>query len=192
MTEATATGEVSADAFDCLLRERSASLLRTSYLLTGDRALAEDLLRTALAGTRLRWRRLGDPEAGEAYALGFMARKYSSRWRRRWDPRKGSGESSDFAGDPSVDDGQAFDDDQDALRRALGTLSKRQRAMVVLRYHRNLTEDETADVFGTSVLTVRSTVARALDHLRDAAPVPSARPRVVHLDDPVPQRTATK
>ena len=187
LTEATAP-EARADAFDRLLRDRSGALLRTAYLLTGDRLLAEDLLRAALARTRLRWGRLRDEDSGEAYARGFMAKKYSSRWHRRWNPDKAT---EPHAPDSSVVD-DPTDDDQDALRRALSGLSKRQRAMVVLRYHGNLSEEETADVFGTSVLTVRSTVARALEELRDAAPVPTSRPTVVDLDDPVPQRTATK
>jgi RNA polymerase sigma-70 factor (sigma-E family) len=185
VTEATAPAEARADAFDRLVRDRSGALLRTAYLLTGDRSLAEDLLRAALARTRLRWRRLRDEDSGEAYARGFMAKKYSSRWHRRWNPDKATQPDVPAADDPAVED-------QDALRRALSGLSKRQRAMVVLRYHANLSESETADVFGTSVLTVRSTVARALEELRNAAPVPTSRPTVVHLDDPVPQRTATK
>jgi RNA polymerase sigma factor (sigma-70 family) len=82
-------------------------------------------------------------------------------------------------------------DNQDVLRRALAGLSRRQRAMVVLRFHGDLSEDETADALGVSVLTVRSTLVRALDRLRGAASAPSSRPTVVHLGDPVPQRTAT-
>jgi len=42
---------------------RSAALLRTAYLLTGDRADAEDLLQTALAKTFLSWDRIRDREA---------------------------------------------------------------------------------------------------------------------------------
>ena len=39
---------------------RSAALLRTAYLLTGDRTDAEDLLQTALAKTYLSWDRIRD------------------------------------------------------------------------------------------------------------------------------------
>ena len=42
---------------------RSAALLRTAYLLTGNRADAEDLLQTALAKTYLSWDRIRDREA---------------------------------------------------------------------------------------------------------------------------------
>jgi RNA polymerase sigma-70 factor (sigma-E family) len=180
VTEAIAAVKAGDDAFDRVLRERAGALLRTAYLLTGNRALAEDLLRTALGKTYLRRRRLPDPESAEAYTRRYMASAYSSRWHRRWNPAK----TSDPADTPLADD-------QDVLRRALADLSKRQRAMVVLRFHGDLSEEETADALGVSVLTVRSTVARALDRLRGAAPAPSSRPTVVRLDDPVPQRTAT-
>jgi RNA polymerase sigma-70 factor (ECF subfamily) len=39
---------------------RSAALLRSAYLLVGDRALAEDLLQTALVKTYLAWSRIRD------------------------------------------------------------------------------------------------------------------------------------
>lgn len=42
---------------------RSAALLRTAYLLTGQREAAEDLLQTSLAKAANRWSRLAQPEA---------------------------------------------------------------------------------------------------------------------------------
>lgn len=57
------------------------------------------------------------------------------------------------------------------LRRALGTLSERQRAVVVLRffcdlYFCDLTEAETARSLGCSVGAVRTHHARAMQRLR--------------------------
>jgi hypothetical protein len=49
-------------AFEQFVVNRSATLLRTAYLLIGDRAEAEDLLQTALLRTALKWRGVqGEP-----------------------------------------------------------------------------------------------------------------------------------
>ncbi|MDQ1675698.1 MAG: polymerase sigma-70 factor, subfamily [Actinomycetota bacterium] len=188
MTQAPAEAPAGEDAFDRLLRERSGALLRTAYLLTGDRQLAEDLLQTALTKTYLRWGRLRDVQAGEAYVRRVMATTYSSWWRRRWNDEHPTGTPPEEV----APDAYGAADDRDVLRRALAGLSKRQRAMVVMRFYGDLSETETADAMGVSVGTVKSTVARALARLRETAP-PSlfSRPTVVRIDEPVTQRTAT-
>jgi RNA polymerase sigma factor (sigma-70 family) len=60
----------------------------------------------------------------------------------------------------------ADSDLHDALWSALGQLSRKQRAAVVLRYYEDLSEAETARVLGVSVGTVKSTTSRALSLLR--------------------------
>src|SRR5688500_14687081 len=47
--------------FNGFVRARTAALLRTAYLLTGDRHAAEDLVQSALAKTHLHWHRLRSP-----------------------------------------------------------------------------------------------------------------------------------
>jgi RNA polymerase sigma factor (sigma-70 family) len=49
--------------------------------------------------------------------------------------------------------------------RALLTLPPRQRAVMVLRYYEELSEQEIADLMGISPGTVKSQAARALRHL---------------------------
>ncbi|HEX5997169.1 MAG TPA: hypothetical protein VFY84_18680 [Jiangellales bacterium] len=44
------------DDFEAFVRQRSAALARTAYLLTSDRHLAEDLLQDTLARAAERWR----------------------------------------------------------------------------------------------------------------------------------------
>jgi RNA polymerase sigma-70 factor (ECF subfamily) len=187
VTEAPAEAKAGEDAFDRLLRDRSGALLRTAYLLTGDRQIAEDLLQTALTKTYLRWGRLRDEQAGEAYVRRVMATTYSAWWRRRWNAEH----PTDTPPERTAPDAIAAADDRDVLRRALAGLSKRQRAMVVMRFYGDLSETETADALGVSVGTVKSTVARALARLRETAPtLSSSPPAIVRLDDPVAQRTA--
>jgi RNA polymerase sigma factor (sigma-70 family) len=63
----------------------------------------------------------------------------------------------------------AIDDlvaDRDRLTRALLRLPYGQRAVVVLRFWHQLSEQETADALGNSIGTVKSQASRALGKLR--------------------------
>ena len=143
---------------------RSAALLRTAYLLTGNRADAEDLLQTALAKTYLSWDCIRDREAVDGYVRRVMVNTQTSWWRRRKVDERPTDELPDRGGGR---DGTADLDLHDALWTALAALPKRQRAMVVLRYYEDLSEAETARVMGVSIGTVKSTTSRALSKLRE-------------------------
>jgi len=151
-------------AFDEYVVARSAALLRTAYLLTGNRADAEDLLQTTLAKTYLAWDRIRDHEAIDAYVRRTMVNTQTSFWRRRR-PEALYDEPPERPGR----DAHADSDLHDALWKALGRLGRRQRAIVVLRYYEDLSEAETAAVLGVSVGTVKSTTSRALALLRQDA-----------------------
>ena len=71
------------EAFSGFVAARSTALLRTAYLLTGDRGQAEDLVQTALAKTYLAWDRIADIEAVEAYVRRTIVTTNISWWRRR-------------------------------------------------------------------------------------------------------------
>ena len=149
-------------AFDALVDARATSLLRTAYLLTGDWALAEDLVQTALAKTYLRWHRLRDTEAGEAYVRRVLVTT-CGKWRRR----KWHGEvPTEALPEPSGTDPYAATDVRLAIAAALATLPAAQRAVLVLRYFEDLTETQVAAALGCSVGTVKSRASRALDTLR--------------------------
>jgi RNA polymerase sigma-70 factor (sigma-E family) len=188
MTTPVCTREFAGYEFTSYVRAKGPALLRTARSLTPNPNDAEDLLQTALTKTYLRWGRLRDVQAGEAYVRRVMATTYSSWWRRRWNDEQ----PTDVPPEETAPDAYGAADDRDVLRRALAGLSKRQRAMVVMRFYGDLSETETAEAMGVSVGTVKSTVARALARLRETSP-PSlfSRPTVVRLDEPVTQRTAT-
>ncbi|HVF21304.1 MAG TPA: SigE family RNA polymerase sigma factor, partial [Mycobacteriales bacterium] len=120
---------------------RSASLLRTAYLMTGTRADAEDLLQTALAKTYVSWRRVRAADQPEAYVRRMMLNTRTSSWRRRKVAEQPYAELPEGVGE----DPYAQTDLHDALWRALGTLGRRQRAVLVLRYYEQLSEAEIAD-----------------------------------------------
>ena len=152
------------EAFRAYVVARSSAHLRTAYLLTGNRADAEDLLQTTLAKTFLAWDRIRDREAVDGYVRRTMVNTQTSFWRRK-KPEALYDEVPDRPGRDEHGDS----DLHDALWTALSQLPKKQRAMVVLRYYEDLSEAETAQVMGVSVGTVKSTTSRALAKLRDDA-----------------------
>ncbi len=154
-------------------------LLRTAFLLTRDRALAEDLLQTALAKAWFAWNRL-DAQP-EPYVRRILVNTYATWWRRRWRAEQPAEELPERAG--GDDAGFAMTHD---LWVALGRLPRRQRAVVVLRYFDDLSEGDTAEVLGCSAGTVKSQTSKALAKLRvDPALVPGQRPP----DDPKSHET---
>ena len=60
--------------------------------------------------------------------------------------------------------------ERDAMRRLIGTLPYRQRAVLVLRYYEDLPETAVAELLGCSVGTVRSRTHRAVTRLRALLP----------------------
>jgi RNA polymerase sigma-70 factor (sigma-E family) len=147
--------------FAAFVTGRGPALQRTAYLLTGDWALAEDLLQTALAKSHLAWGRIRhhDPEG---YVRKVLANTASSWWRRKWHGEAPTPALPDTAGY----DGLAGADDRLALAVALRALPPRQRAVIVLRFHEDLTEAAVAAALGCSVGTVKSQTSKALAKLR--------------------------
>jgi len=149
------------EQFAEFVRGRGPALQRTAFLLTGDWGLAEDLLQTALAKTYLSWGRIRhrDPEG---YVRAVLANTSASAWRRRW---KGELPTYDLPDRPGPD-GWAGTDDRVRLAAALGRLPRRQRAVLVLRFHEDMTETAVATALGCTVGTVKSQTAKALAKLR--------------------------
>ncbi len=157
--------------FDDFVAARSSALRRTAYLLTGDHALAEDLVQTALAKAWFSWERITD--SPEGYVRKILVNTYASWWRRKWNGEQPTEELPEtVATDPSAASDSGLD-----LLAAMARLPKRQRAVVVLRYFEDLTETQAAEVLGCSVGTVKSQLSRAIAKLRlDPALTPSDTP----------------
>lgn len=146
--------------FDAFVLARGDALWRTAWWLTGDAHLAEDLVQTSLAKSYRAWQRLG-PGGFEAYVRRVMVTTQSSWWRRRWRGEKPTERVPDVPGQ-AVDD---LDLQRD-LVTALRSLPAGQRAVLVLRYLEDLTEQQTAEALGVTVGTVKSQASRALRTLR--------------------------
>jgi RNA polymerase sigma factor (sigma-70 family) len=82
-------------------------------------------------------------------------------WGRKWFRIRPSADPPQSAVSPSDQL-----DDRDVLRRELGALSRRQRAVLVLRYYAGLSDAEIAAELGCRETTVRSHASRALAALR--------------------------
>ena len=149
-------------AFHEYVTSRSGSLLRMAYLLTRNRADAEDLVQAALAKTFQAWDRIEDRGAVDGYGRRAIVNTHISWWRRR---RVEEYPTDEIPDQPVID--HAGDSEvQDALRRAIERLPQRMRAAVVLRYYEDMSEAEIANVLGVSLGTVKSTVSRAVAKLR--------------------------
>ena len=151
--------------FSEYMAARQRSLLRTAYLLTGDRHTAEDLVQTAFAKLYLSWDRVQDRESVDGYVRRILVNEHNSLWRRPWKRRERV--TADLPDEPSTH-GPARSRDHD-LWALVQTLPAKQRATVVLRFYEELTEAETAAVLGVSVGTVKSQTSRALAALRTRA-----------------------
>lgn len=141
---------------------RSPALLRTAYLLTGDRGHAEDLLQSALAKAYRHWRRVASTGSPEAYVRAILVNERRSRWRRERGPRLVLGAVPERGGPDRV----AGVDTRDELWRAVLAMPPRTRAVLVLRYWEDLSEADTAEVLGCSVGTVKSQASRGLRKLQ--------------------------
>lgn len=137
---------------------------RLAYLLTGDRALAEDLVQEAFVRVVGRFRHLRVPDAFEAYLRRTIVNLHTSHLRRRRLERAYlEREGGTARPGPTVMPDVGV---REELWRALLDLPPRQRVAVVLRYYEDLSERETADTLRCSVAAVKSLTARAMEALR--------------------------
>src|SRR6201989_3006370 len=129
--------------FAAYLAARQASLLRTAYLLTGNRHDAEDLTQTAFAKLYLSWDKVRDHGAIDGYVRRILVNEHNSLWRRAWKRREHSADDSVLH---ALD--KPHQDTHDAcvgaaLWEVVQTLPRKARAVVVLRYYEEMSEAET-------------------------------------------------
>jgi RNA polymerase sigma-70 factor (sigma-E family) len=152
-------------SFDDFVAASSTALLRTAYLLTGDRGHAEDMLQTALLRAARRWSSARD--APEPYVRRVLVNLSHDRRRRLFRRPREAPLPPDPDLVPGSDPGIDRLHEQGSLMRALATLPIRQRQVVVLRYFEDLSVEQTAQLLGCATGTVKSYASRALSRLRD-------------------------
>jgi RNA polymerase sigma-70 factor (sigma-E family) len=149
------------DDFEQYLRDAWPRLVRSAWLLTGDWQRAEDLVQTVLVRAYPRWARLRH-DSPDGYLRQMLVTTYLSWWRRRWRGEIPAAELPEATGGEDGDGTEL----RVAVNRLLAGLPRRQRAVLFLRYHADLTEEATAAVLGISVGSVKAHASRALGRLR--------------------------
>jgi RNA polymerase sigma-70 factor (sigma-E family) len=140
--------------------DQYARLCWLGLLLTGDQAEAEELAQEALARTWWRWavRRPNNPAA---YAAKVLVNRHRSLLRR-------AGVEARFLARTRPEPvPPAGDEEAIVLWEAVQALPPRQRAVLVLRFHEDLTEAEVARLLGLPLGTVKSLAHRGLGRLRN-------------------------
>jgi RNA polymerase sigma-70 factor (sigma-E family) len=160
-------------AFEAFVAEASGRLMRTAYLMSGDRGHAEDLVQATLLRTARRWPRAR--REPEAYARRVLVNLAKDRWRTL---RRRVNEVAGVAVDASLP--ETPEDDlleREHLLAAVRELPAGQRAVLVLRFFDDLSVAETAATLDCSEGTVKSQTSRALVRMRAV------------LDQPTHERT---
>jgi RNA polymerase sigma-70 factor (sigma-E family) len=162
---ANAEGAGNPTGIEELYHHRRLSLVRLAVLLVDDLPTAEDVVQDAFTalfrrhGHRLA--RLDDPEA---YLRTSVVNTARSVLRRRRTARAYIPAPEGHAPAPEEEEVLLHEEHREVLA-ALGTLTRRQREVLVLRYWSHLTEAEIATTLDLSRGAVKSTASRALDAL---------------------------
>jgi RNA polymerase sigma-70 factor (sigma-E family) len=146
----------------------STRLMRSAYLLCGDRQLAEDLLQAAMMRTARRWSvARAAPEPYARAVLVNLARDQARRGQRRVGEVLVDLAASMPWAHRAVPDHAEEIADRNAILDALSVLPQRQREVVVLRFYADLSVADTAAAIGASEGTVMSYTSRGLSRLRE-------------------------
>jgi RNA polymerase sigma-70 factor (sigma-E family) len=145
-------GGTAAGDFDEVFTRERVPMVRLAYLMVGSQALAEEIVQDAFVSVLERWHRLDAPGA---YLRRCVVNGCLSQRRRR------------RLADRELRPVRAVELEADHTLDALRHLAAPRRAMVVLRYYADLSQEEIAVVLGVKVGTVKSGLHRALADLRE-------------------------
>lgn len=140
------------DDLVALYRERYDPMVRLAYLLTGDTAVAEELVQDAFVSVHRSWDHARHPAAYLRAAVVNACRS----WGRRRSLERRQPAPAEAAAPATGDE----------LWDVLERLPERQRAAIVLRFYEDLPDDEIASLLGCRPATVRTAVFRALAAMR--------------------------
>lgn len=148
------------DEFVAFVEQSGSRLCDTAFWLCGDWGLAQDLTQTTFIKVYLSWRRINhhDPYP---YSKQVLLRTYLDHKRLK---------SSAEVRTDVVPERPAAADDAElrvTLLEALGNLSPRDRAIIVLRYWEDHSVQTVAQMLGLSPGVVKTQSMRALATLRD-------------------------
>lgn len=151
------------EEFTAYVGESLPWLRRVAYLLCGDWHRADDLVQVAATRLYVKWRQARGADNLDAYVRTMLVRVYLAEQRTGWWSRV-------WITDALPDGALSVADHETGLdvRDALAAVPSRQRAVLVLRFHCDLTVEQAAEVLGCSAGTVKSQTARGLVALKRA------------------------
>ena len=147
---------------DHLYRTHAPGALRFALMLTGDRALSEDLVQEAFVRVAVKLDAVRDPSAFGAYLTRAVANLAKSHFRHQQVAKKYT-RTVDVT---QLVEAPADVETSDELLLALRRLPMQQRSVLVLRYYNDLSQDEIAEILDCPVGTVKSQISRGLARLR--------------------------
>ena len=152
------------EAFERLCRDEYAAVVRTAWLVTGDREEAVDIAQETFVRAYERWRQVAVMDRPGGW-LQRVAANLALSWRRR--QRSASAAQRRLsAGAPLAILASPADARDDELLRALDHLTPAQRTVIVLRYFADQPVDDVARALGKRPGTVRALASQGLDRLR--------------------------
>lgn len=175
------------DGLETLVRKYQVQAMRAAYLITGDRAMAEDIVQEAFLRA---YERIGQLQSGRPFSPWFFrsvvndAIKATTRHRHQVYWANGMDEDSEegLMLDERIADSHPGPEEllerielSEVVGEALKGLSFQRRAAIVLRYYLDLTEPEIASRLQWPLGTVKRRLHDARNHLR--ALIAPASPR---------------
>lgn len=150
-----------APSYEEYVASRWPALYRTAYLLTASHADAEDLVQSALVKAYLSWPKVAAAASPDAYMRRILTNTFLSGRRLLRVTRERLVDEA-----PETPVAPPTSEERLTLWPHVADLPPRQRAVVVLRYYEDLTEQQIADTLGCSTGTVKSTASNALKTLK--------------------------
>ncbi len=158
-------------AFAALFHQYKNLVFKTAFLMLGNAGEAEDVLQEVFLEVH---RSLSSYQASKGAFSTWLHRitvndciSWQRKWRRGW--RRGFMNLASLSHYPevSVSGHEQTTEDIDSVRRALGSISNKLRAVVVLRFYWDLSYAEIAQAVNIPIGTVKSRLNQALQLMRD-------------------------
>ncbi|AHH93477.1 SigE family RNA polymerase sigma factor [Kutzneria viridogrisea] len=151
------------ESFAEFFTSRFDSARRTAHALCGNWLEAEEIAQSAFVSMYGRWNKVRIDSA-DAYLHTVLTRTFLDTKRRGRRREQVVADPPDQAVQPDL----SASEDRPSLLAALQEVPPRQRAVLVLRFVRDLSVEEVAETLGCTTGTVKSQTARGLATLRKA------------------------
>ncbi len=154
--------------FEAFYQAEARTLFRRLWLVTANRAEAEELMQDAFLKVWERW----DHVSAMDDPVGYLYRTAMNLFRKRY--RRATLALRRTVGLAPSNDDFADADDRETVRHVLATLAPRQRAALVLTEMLGFTSKEAGDALGVTDATIRSLTRHGRDAFRKVMEVEDA------------------